>query len=74
MPGVPISVNLVPSSSTQLKLSWGTPSVRNGVILSYYITWRIVRNDTNHVVDGKLKTRKVELPNPKSFIIQNLGE
>lgn len=69
----PINVSLVPISSTQLELSWRTPSHQNGVIKSYYITWRIVRNDTNHIVDGKLNTAKKE-KDDKVIRISNLGE
>ena len=69
----PINVSLVPISSTQLQLSWRTPSHQNGVIKSYYITWRIVRNDTNHIVDGELKTAEKE-EDDKVIMITKLGE
>ncbi|CAB4012554.1 Down syndrome cell adhesion molecule Dscam2, partial [Paramuricea clavata] len=71
VPGVPINVSLIPILSTQLEVSWEIPCDQNGIILSYYITWRIVRNDTNHIVDGKLETAKEEV-DTKSFIISNL--
>ena len=72
-PGVPENVSLIPVSSSQLRLSWKAPSNKNGVISGYYITWRIVRNDTNHTVDGKLRTMKVS-SNTTSYYISELGK
>ena len=45
----------------------------NGVISGYYITWRIVRNDTNHTVDGELLTRTVNMYT-MSYNILGLGK
>ena len=70
--GPPENVALVPVSSTQLLLTWETPSDKNGVISGYYITWTIVRNDTNHTVDGNLIRTKVN-ESTKSYDILNLG-
>lgn len=72
-PGVPRNVSLVPISSNQLRLTWKTPSDQNGVISGYYITWRIERNDTNHTVDGELRTKKVN-GNVRSYDLSNLGK
>lgn len=72
-PDVPENVALVPISSTQLHLSWKTPLNKNGLISGYYITWRIVRNDTNHTVDGNLNTKIVN-ESTKSYNVPNLGK
>ena len=79
VPSVPTNVSLVAVSSTELRLSWETPSNRNGVISAYYITWKIVRNDTNHTVDGPMETRKIEettltVDTTKSLNISKLGK
>ena len=71
VPGVPKDVVLTSSSPNQLDLTWETPSEKNGVITGYYITWRIVRNDTNHTVNGGRKTKKV---NTTSYKISELGQ
>ena len=72
-PGAPENVSLVPISSTQLRLSWETPLKTNGEISEYYITWRIVRNDTNHTVDGLLSARS-EDGSMTSYDITDLGK
>ena len=77
VPDVPTNVSLVAVSSAQLQLSWETPSHRNGIISVYYITWKIVRNDTNHTVDGHIKTAEVKETiniKKKSFEISELGK
>ena len=75
MPGAPTNVNLEVVSSTQLRLSWDTPSEKNGIISDYYIKWRIVRNDTDHIVHGPLLTaRKAETENRKMIDIEDLGK
>ena len=71
-PGAPMNVSLVSTSVSQLRLSWKTPSHKNGEISAYYITWRIVRNDTNHTLDGKLITT-VNM-NTMSYNISGLGK
>ena len=72
MPSEPTNVRLIPLSHNQLRFSWGPPSEKNGDITGYYITWKIVSNDTNHTVDGELKTVIVGVV--LSYDITNLGE
>ncbi|XP_028413458.1 titin-like isoform X2 [Dendronephthya gigantea] len=67
----PTKVSLTPLSHHQLRLSWKAPSNKNGNITGYKITWKIVGNDTNHPVDGELKT-KIVRDDVLSFDITNL--
>jgi hypothetical protein len=73
VPGVPVNVKLKPHSPHQLQLTWNIPSEQNGKITGYHVTWRLVRNDTNHPIDGPLKTEEVPGEESKSYIIDNLG-
>ena len=75
VPGAPTNVELEVFSSTQLRVSWDSPSERNGIISEYYIKWRIVRNDTGHIVHGPLLTaRKAETESEKIIDIEDLGK
>ena len=71
--GVPRNVDLLPFSHNELRLSWNPPFEKNGVISGYFITWRIVRNATNHMIKGALENTTTDL-NEKFFEISNLGK
>ncbi|XP_028413448.1 tyrosine-protein phosphatase Lar-like isoform X5 [Dendronephthya gigantea] len=74
VPSQPTNVKLTPLPHHGLQLSWEAPSNKNGDLTGYNITWKIVRNDTNHTVDGDLKTKIVkddvlsfDIPNPMAY-------
>ena len=73
VPSEPRDVSLEVISHTQLRLSWNTPSDKNGLISGYYIRWKILRNDTNHTVSGQFDTATVD-ENMKIFDIEDLGK
>ncbi|XP_046841964.1 titin-like isoform X3 [Xenia sp. Carnegie-2017] len=67
----PRNVSLVPISSTALNVSWLPPLNKNGRLSGYFITWRILRNDTNHSVVGQTMSESLE-NDTSSFEISKL--
>ncbi|CAB4016473.1 phosphatidylinositol phosphatase PTPRQ, partial [Paramuricea clavata] len=65
-PGKPRSVQLEPISSTELGLTWTSPSDPNGVITGYRIVWSIVRDDKNMSVSNSVS--KTEIKNNGSAV------
>jgi hypothetical protein len=74
-PGKPGSVQLEAVSSTELSLTWTSPSDPNGVIRGYRIVWSIVRDDKNMSVTNNIsKTGIIKNGSAVSFRIYTLGK
>ncbi|CAB4034804.1 Transposon Ty3-G Gag-Pol poly, partial [Paramuricea clavata] len=72
-PGKPGNVQLERISSTELYLTWTSPSDPNGVIIGYRIVWSILRDDKNMSVSNSVsKTEIINNGNAASFRIDKL--
>ncbi|CAB4035820.1 phosphatidylinositol phosphatase PTPRQ [Paramuricea clavata] len=73
-PGKPGNVQLERISSTELDLTWTSPSDPNGVITGYRIVWSILRDDKNMSVSNSVsKTEIIHNASTVSFRIEKLG-
>lgn len=74
-PGEPGSVKLAVISSTQLNLTWASPSDPNGVITGYRVIWRMVRDNNDVFVnDSSSRTEIINNGDAVLFAIVNLGK
>ena len=72
-PGPVESFNLLPFSSSQLRLTWQAPGDPNGNIIGYKVTWKIVSDDKLQSVNGN-RTEMTLSKDNTSYMINYLGK
>ena len=58
-------------------MNLGEPADRNGVVIGYFVSWTIIRNDTNESVQeswSEVYQKRVDGKVNNSFTINNLSK
>lgn len=73
VPGAPVNVDLTPSSTTSLYVSWDEPSELNGVITSYTVAWIQDGHDMTEDVYGVMTLKLDNLTSCQGYTVTVSG-